>query len=279
MPWRRGIRRPIVVAATGQDKLLPGTNITVRGAVIPSTGGDYATIVIKHLEEIRSFPLGNQFFIALTALGSRQIIVYGGEGSNQAAGSAGGYKKLVKFAEKYINGDKDLFKDELELTLRKSGLNTRTFANRLKAMKLNNWAGGTTTNPFILKQDLASEVDSWLEGKSVPKRGDELDVVVLALSQWLENGNGCSTRINYDPHKTTTASGPRPPHAALMHELMHAYYNAMGGQMGVEESSDQKNGGRLFELQACGLKPFNTAEFSENKFRSELGVGLRASYP
>jgi len=281
LPWKRGIKRAELVPAAGQDIQLPGTTIVVRGSTIPSTGGDYATIVVQHLNEIQSFALGRQFIHALSAFGKRQIIVYGGQNSNQAAGGAGGYKKLVKFGQSFPNGDKVSFKNELAITLNSSGLDAASFSRRLQQMTLYDWNGGVKTNPFAAMSpaNLATMITSWGDGSTAPTLGDQMDTVALALEQWLDNGNGCGTRINYDPHKTQTANGSRPPHVALFHELAHAYYNAMGGQMGIEESSDQNAGGRLFELQAVGLQPFQDRDFSENKFRSELGVNPRLRYP
>jgi hypothetical protein len=60
---------------------------------------------------------------------------------------------------------------------------------------------------------------------------------------------------------------------------MHGYYNASGSQLGCEESTDVKNGGRHFELMAVGLPPYDDEPYSENKFRTAWGCALRLKYP
>ena len=105
--------------------------------------------------------------------------------------------------------------------------------------------------------------------------------VMLVLEPWARSGTGVGTRINYDPHKDSSGGLPRPPHAALFHELVHALYNAGGNQLGREDSSIETAGGRLFELMAVGLPPFDTRPFSENMFRAAWpgGCSPRRAYP
>src|SRR5262249_38421158 len=125
---------------------------------------------------------------------------------------------------------------------------------------------------------IRAQIDSWLNRDDLPTL-DEMDVLVVVLRRSLRNGPGVGTRINYDPHKTTASGLSRPPHVALFHELLHAHYNAMGGQPGAEESTDEGRGGRLFELIAVGMPPFDNYTFSENRFRAALGVPARPYYP
>ncbi|QOJ15522.1 MAG: hypothetical protein HRU75_13110 [Planctomycetia bacterium] len=287
--FHRGISRPtpaVTTAPTGEQQL-PHTTIFIRPAVLPG-GGSYITTVMQHLAEIQSFPLGAKFIQDLSALGKRQLIVYGGAGANQAAGTTAAYVLLRLM---YDQMDKAGFGAEFKKTLAASGKTTATLAKELVSAKLPRWNGTVDRSPFAhapmtaakpglprTPVEIEKQLNDWIGGTGLPSK-DEMDVLCLALEPWLERGKGVSTRINYDPHKTHTAAGSRPPHVALFHELVHAYYNANGTQLGREDSVQEENGGRLFELMSVGLPPFDQRPYSENKFRAALGVGPRSKYP
>lgn len=251
-------------------------SITIRAATLPR-GGDYVTTVLRHLQEIEAFPIGRAFLTELSSKGKRQVIIYGGPNSNQAAGSPMGYTLLRKHHD---GGDNAPFAQELGLTLQKAGnKNAAWLTDELHFMALPSWDGGDQLGPFRMpKPALQSKVTDWLAGTALPNN-DEMDGLALVLERWLRPGKGVGTRINYDPQKDRAAGVPRPAHAALFHELMHAYYNAMGQQLGREDSANEDNGGRLFELMAVGLGPFSNRRFSENQFRAAWGCPLRARYP
>ena len=133
--------------------------------------------------------------------------------------------------------------------------------------------------PMSPADAIVAKLDAWIAGTATLPTNDEIDAILLVLEQWIQRGVGVGTRINYDPHKTVANGQPRPPQVALFHELMHAYYNALGAQLGREDSMNEANGGRLFELMAVGLAPFQARQFSENQMRTVLGVALRPTYP
>jgi hypothetical protein len=294
-----------------QRHMYGGTRIQVQSQVIAQTGGDYKAIVFQHLDDINSFPIGQQFLHALSQSGKTVLIVYGGPNNNQAAGSIAGYVMLRRYHDQL---DRNQFANELQQTLQRAGLSTRQLADQLVNTRLNNWAGGFTPNPLRKPPPVPPKPPSlggpppvppkppslggrplvppkpnwlsadfkirqWLDGSAMPTR-DEMDVLMLTLPRdAIQKGPGVGTRINYDPHKTVAGGVPRPPQVALFHELMHAYYNGKGAQLGREDSLDENNGGRLFELMAVGMPPFDSRRFSENKFRTAVGVGLRPRYP
>jgi Effector protein len=228
---------------------------------------------------------------AISAFGKRQVIAYGGPNNNQAAG--GGlacYKRLRRYHD---SGDNANFAAELQATIVSSTQNKRWLADQCYRKNLALWSGASTTSPMRnipqpprppgalprTPVDLAEAlIDTWLAATALPTR-DEMDIVCLVLEPWLANGNGANTLVNYDPHKVVASGLSRPPQVALFHELVHAYYNAMGGQLGREDSLNEGNGGRLFELMSVGLPPFDTRPYGENQFRNVLGVALRTQYP
>jgi hypothetical protein len=289
---RMKISRPIPTAPpAGGDVQLPGTTIFVRNRVIPETGGQYARTVLQHLNEIQSFVVGQAFVAALSAFGKRQVINYGGQNVNQAAGGGLNCYKLLR--RYHDSGDNVNFAAQLQASITASTHNKRWLATQCYATQLPLWSGASAMSPFrnlprirhapgalpATPVDIAEAlIDTWLAGTALPSR-DEMDILCLVLEPWLTNGNGANTLISYDPHKVVASGVPRPPQVALFHELVHAYYNAAGGQLGREDSINEANGGRLFELMAVGLQPFQTRPYSENQFRAALNVNLRQTYP
>jgi hypothetical protein len=290
------IGRPVAQAAQTTGLIpFPGCpNIQIKAAVIPQTNTNYATTVLQHLNEIQSFPVGQLLFNGIRGFGKTIVIQNAGAMGNQAASGPAGYKKLRYFHDKVDNAN---FAAELQATLLKSGHDKRWLADQLHKIQLPQWNGGTSPSPFRnLRQPIAPpapggrrplpltpiqlnemEIDRWLAAQKLPTR-DELDIVMLALETWLNNSTGSGTKIDYDAHKVIVGGKSRPPHVALFHELVHAYYSAMGGQLGREDSVDVANGGRLFELMAVGLGPFTNSPISENKFRNAIGIALRTQY-
>jgi len=291
------IGRPVPVAPPVGDVLFPGTTVFVRNSAIPQTGGQYAPTVLRHLADIQGIPVGQDFLQAISALGKRQVIRYHMPNGNQAAG--GGvttYKLLRRYHDA---GEPAKFAAELQQTLTLSGHDKRWLADQCYRTLLPRWSGANSPSPFSnlphpprtpvmpsqakslppTPVDLAERLlDIWLAGTTLPDN-DQMDILCLVLEEWLRNGTGTNTLVDYDPHKVVVAGLERPPQVALFHELVHAYYNAAGGQLGREDSVDEANGGRLFELMAVGLPPFDTRPYSENQFRRAIGVGLRARYP
>ncbi len=294
------ISRPTPVFHAAAPVRYPNTMIEIRpsGANLPG-GGNYTQTVYRHLMEIESTGVGAALFQELGVIGKTQTIIYAGPNSNQAAGSAAGYKRLRKYHDAMDNAQ---FSQELQYTLQQSTHDRAWLARELYNTSIPTWQSTTLPSPFRSSARVGApaplppgarkplpatpidltlaKIDTWLAGTARPTI-DEMDVLMLVLAPWARSGNGVGTRINYDPHKDTAGGLPRPPHAALFHELVHAYYNAKGDQLGREDSSVETAGGRLFELMSVGLPPFDNAPYSENAFRAEWpgGCAPRAQYP
>lgn len=290
------VSKPTLVTHSGAPIKFQNTTIQIKhsGRNLPR-GGHYQSTVLRHLEEISSFHVGKRFFNALTKFGKNQIILYGGDNSNQAVGSPMGYKLLRKYHDAMSFAQ---LADELKITMQKGNLDKVQLAGLLYNTPLPTWKGSEKPSPFrnlrtessggaqLRPQDrILPLIDGWLRGDGAGRlTNDQMDALMLALHQHcpdaINRGKGVGTRINYDPHKTQTAGQKRPPQVKLFHELIHAYYNAGGNQLGREDSAREENGGRLFELMAVGLGPFTDAEFSENELRKVWpGCPISKCYP
>jgi hypothetical protein len=79
-------------------------------------------------------------------------------------------------------------------------------------------------------------------------------------------GKGSDTIIKYNPSFTTSTQAKdwkkNPPEITLAHELIHAHDSAYG-----QLDPDEVDGVRNYERQAVGLAPYESREFTENKFR------------
>jgi len=270
-----------------------GTNQDLQG------GGDFATVALQHLEEIRSFQVGQDLFDAISSTTRRVVLNYAGPNNNSAAGTPAGYKLLRAHHDGSAWAQ---FSTELAAAIGRSGMAPAVLARRLYDTQLPRWDGTSSVSPFrnpprppaaprtsgapkplpaTPVQLIEQMVANWSATPMVggPPSRDEMDILCIVLDTHLANGPGVSTRICYDPKKTIVNGRFRPPHCGLFHEMVHAYYNVTGSQLGREDSLSEDNGGRLFELMAVGLAPFDTRPFSENQFREALGVALRPTYP
>lgn len=286
-----------VTAVTTANINYPHAPIVIQPPAVPGQGDPSQTIV-RILEEIRAFPVGAQFFMALQAAGKQIGVRYAGPNNNQAAGSVKGY---VLLRQKHDAGDAAGFGQELQNTLNNlqavTGNDNRWVAQQLYLQTVTTWANGQIRPygnpqrppapprgpgarplPQTPPQIIEGMLNTYLAGTTLPDR-DEADAIMLVLENYLNPGTGVVTRVSFDPHKEIVNGRFRPPHVGLFHELMHAYYNALGRQLGREDSLNEGNGGRLFELMAVGMGPFAARPFSENAFRTALGVPLRTSYP
>lgn len=246
------------------------------------TGGNYALIVGQHLAAIEArMPA---FFTDLAAAGHRQNIVFQMPTANSCGGNSDGY---VKLRDCYTsvglggNANRPAFAQELQTVLGNSTHDVNWLAQTVCAVNLPNWTGGVSPNPFAasgpanMVADATAKINSWLAATAHPTDA-EMDVLVLALQEWLTPGIGSNTRIYYDP---MWSPGGRPPAVGLFHELVHAYYFAKGKNLGREDSSIETQGGRHFELMSVGLPPFQNKKYSENKMRAAWPYPARTQYP
>lgn len=287
-----GAPQPVHVAQGNTP--FKGYNVIVQpGANLPN-GGNAQSTIYRNLEEIEAFPPGLALLQGIQGSGKQVGVKYVGPGNNQAAGAVRGYYVLRM---NHDAGNQAQFTLELTATVQRmtlAGHNMQWLADQLYRVMIPRWGGGTMPSPFrnlptapqvgarALPQlptvPIVALVNTYLAGTAMPNL-DQMDALVLVLEPWMTAGLGCASRINYDPHKTVVNGQTRPPVVGLYHELVHAYYNAVGKQLGREDSLNEGNGGRLFEAQAVGLGDFGNRAICENKFRTALGVALRTTYP
>jgi hypothetical protein len=253
----------------------PNTNIWIntRNAV----QNDYAMVVAQHIGEIAvKLP---HFLGDLTATGKKITIFYAAQNMCR-----GGINGQVKLRQEHSSvelggwGNRPNFAAELQQTIQNSGHDVKWLAGQLCGATLHTWTGGVATNPFTTVNATENKVNAWLAGDtsingSHPTAA-EMDLLVMALQDWLTKGNGCDSGIYYNP----TLTVGRPAQIGLFHEFVHAYYSAKGKQLGLEDSSSDLNGGRHFELMAMGLTPYHNKKYSENKLRSVWVCPPRTQY-
>jgi hypothetical protein len=270
----------------------------------PAAGaiGEYKDVVFRHLDDLRAFPNGQQFFTTLTNLGKRQVVAYVGTNvtnDNSCSGSGAGKKKIVS---KMGQGWGAETRAELDHALNQwSLLNAgqdpvRWLAGRLLQTPLYRWdpAQNVATSPLNprnvapghaswngMVDVLANQLAAYRSGRaSLEKRGAEgevFDLMVWVLRDRLQDGAGSNCMVRYTPLKVQVGAGQRPAQIALFHELVHAYYEAQGRNMSAEDSQNEWNG-RYYEIAAVGLPPFDNAPCSENVARGWMGVAARAQY-
>jgi hypothetical protein len=162
------------------------------------------------------------------------------------------YKLLRRYHD---NGENDNFATELDNTITASTHDKHWLADQCYHALLPLWSGASTTSPLkglpcvrrtpnsappTPVQVIEQRIDTWLAGTALPSL-DEMDTLCLMLEPWLGSGGGTNTLISYDPHQAQVGGVDRPPQVALFHELVHAYYNASGGQLGREDSVNENN--------------------------------------
>ena len=293
------IGAPQAVQVVAVNQPFKAYNVIVQPpAMQPPTGGDVQQTILKHLSDIESFPPGIALLQGIQASGKQVGIRYAGPGNNQAAGAVRGYYVLRM---KHDAGDAAGFAAELTATIQRmtlAGNDVNWLAKELYKVQIPLWNGGMMVSPFrnlptppplpvgpgrkpmpqLPTVPIVALINSFRAGAAMPDL-DQMDALALVLEPWMQAGAGAATRINYDPHKTVTNGLTRPPQVGLYHELVHAYYNVIGKQLGREDSINEGNGGRLFEAQAVGLGPFATRTICENNFRAALAVQARTTYP
>ena len=289
---RVGAPQPVQVVQG--NTAFKGYNVIVQpGAQLPH-GGNAQSTILRNLEEIEAFPAGLALLQGIGGSGKQVGVKYMGPNNNQAAGAVRGYYVLRM---NHDSGNQAQFTQEFTATVQRmnlAGHNLNWLADQLYRVMIPRWGGGTMPSPFrnlptapqlgprALPQlptvPIVTLLNTYLAGTAMPNL-DQMDALVLVLEPWMAAGLGCATRINYDPNKTVVNGQTRPAVVGLYHELVHAYYNAVGKQLGREDSLNEGNGGRLFEAQAVGLGDFGNRAICENKFRTALGVALRATYP
>jgi hypothetical protein len=269
---------PPVVAApapVAQVTDYPGSSVRIRdtGAY---QNGNFTAKVTADLDQVTA-AFGNAFMNAPN--NKRQTIIYD-NGLNYCRGGNAGYTEL---RDAHQGANRANFAQELQHAMTGAGMDATALATQLLNTQLPHWNNALTPSPFQADDQAGTEgkIAQWLAGTALPT-ADEVDVVCLVLEQWLRAGPGCGVIIAYDPDLVNAGAGAgnRPAAVALAHELTHAYYYARGTQLGTEDSSSELNGGRLFELMAVGMQPFNGRPYSENRMRATFnGVGPRVSYP
>lgn len=285
-PWskKKSVIKHHTTVVLGDDQPV-GAIVRYRGTSvrIQSSPQDPSFLlkVAAMLERIEAI-LGTGLIDAIDDSGETVKISRGELNSCRGGGDAGS----TKLRQAHSDFDDAAFAAQLADAIQGAGLDVDDLAAAVAAQKLPHWDNTRSASPFGDADAARLLLDSWLEGSDIPNHeedGHELvDVVSLVLADHLDHGAGVSSSVSFDADLTNAGGGAgvRPPEVGLAHELTHAYYHALGVQLGTEDSSAEGHGGRLFELQAVGLKPFHHRPYSENQMRAGLGgLPARTNYP
>lgn len=114
------------------------------------------------------------------------------------------------------------------------------------------------------------EVAGWIAGQPLPGRltprakNHALVATLAALRAVSPSGGGSESSIGWNPYASNPLNLSRPPAIGLAHELVHAYYNGLGEQLGYDFGHPSTV---LFEFLCVGLGPWDEAAISENSIR------------
>ncbi len=144
---------------------------------------------------------------------------------------------------------------------------------------------------------VAAHVGEWAAGGGAafpaPLPQDDLDFIrnalLVALQQGQQAGAGASSRVRWDPEKRKIRIGDdeiwRAPFIGLAHELIHAWNNLRGRQIGRDFSHPSTV---LYEFMCVGLGPWAlppgaqpqdaNLPISENGIRMSWDTDLRERY-
>lgn len=125
---------------------------------------------------------------------------------------------------------------------------------------------------------LPIDIERWCDGTrpfGYPQSNADIETIKLVLLVILKDGalagDGAGSKVVWNPAKVsaTNTNGVllhRPPAVGLAHELLHAWYNLVGQQLGVDNGHFSTV---LFEYMCVGLGPWTGAGVNENSIRSE----------
>lgn len=268
----------------------------------------YAVNVIKHLEKITTLSSGPALLQKIRETGKLIKIVMA-DTSGNACGYSDPRAKSPLLVQAIDSKNADMFRNELKMALgtaKKKGIPTDFFARQLtegltpvtyRAEKNLAMTGGRTTAPAgssgaqvmafhanVAMKNLGYLLD-FAEGRL------KVDLLYAEFAAWrpelprllrpfLTPGRGSNAIIYFDPGDwkpcaLDPAMKNRHPALGLVHEMIHAWHAMTGKNMNVRIGKEN-----LEEVITTGLPPYNSEEYSDNKFRTEFGpaVNLRMKY-
>ncbi|HLJ17178.1 MAG TPA: M91 family zinc metallopeptidase [Bryobacteraceae bacterium] len=272
---------------------------------IVADGAEVFTVaVIKHLDKIATLTSGAALLQEILGSRKRIKIVM----TDASTGNATSYLPAASpLLVQAINGKlDDMFRNDLKVVIAKAkaagipidfiarqlteGLTPVTYSSAENvvqpASKVSTPAGASATTVMALHASAAMRalgilqelMDGKLTVQQLPASWDK-DLPRI-LRPWLTPGRGADSTIYFDPGDwkpcaLDPAMKNRHPALGLVHEMVHALHSARGRNMRVRIGTEN-----LEEIITTGLPPYQFEEFSDNKFRTELGkeINLRMNY-
>jgi len=273
-------------------------------SAISSTGSEiFWTAVKKHLDRINGLPSGPRFLQAIQQTGKRITIKMADTSGNSTSFANAGAPLLV---QAILSDDETMFRNELKVAIGQA---------KIKGIPLDHIARQLSEGLTPVTYRAAKNVVR-LQSKVVTPAGADPKAVMAAhahaamrsmgtlqelmdgrlkladltddwkvdlprvLRPYLTQGRGADSTISFDPADwkpcaIDPAMKNRHPALGLVHEMIHAYHSATGRNMRVRNAGEN-----LEEVITTGLPPYQYEEFSDNRFRTEMGpdVALRMKY-
>jgi hypothetical protein len=143
------------------------------------------------------------------------------------------------------------------------------------AVNLQQWFNTGSNCPFVANLQLAAPI------QGVRLLNFVKNAVIVLLYANSPRGPGSGNTVSFDirdwslnnigEDQNQNEVGDRPPAIGLAHELIHAYYNAIGGEPGSDQGGYSTT---LFELLCVGMGPWAGNAISENAIRALWPPGI-----
>ena len=271
---------------------------------VSSNGSEiFWAAVTKHLDRINALQSGPRFLQAIQRTGRRITIAMAGTSGNSTSFANAGAPLLV---QAILTNDDTMFRNELKVATGQAGAQgipldhiARQLSEGLTPVtyraasnvvppksKVATPAGADAQAVLAAHAHAAMRsmgvLKDLMDGKlTLAQLADDWKVdLPRVLRPWLTPGRGTDSTISFDPGDwkpcaIDPAMKNRHPALGLVHEMIHAYHSATGRNMRVRNGNEN-----LEEVVTTGLPPYQFEEFSDNRFRTELGpdVSLRMKY-
>jgi hypothetical protein len=157
--------------------------------------------------------------------------------------------------------------------------------NEINAMPIYGLVGLPNTEPSSTQRGnnwiSAAMLQEWVTNNNFPqgldpaRLGDAQVALGAVLADGAGQGIGGHSQVRWSTSNTMVLGQQRPSSVGLGHELIHAYHNQLGDQLGSDNGTADT---ALFEYQCVGLGRFAGTGHTENGLRDSAGLPQRDRY-
>jgi hypothetical protein len=139
---------------------------------------------------------------------------------------------------------------------------------RSSTQRGNNWISAAVLEDWVTNNNFPQGLDA-------ARLGDAQVALGAVLADGAGQGIGGHSQVRWSASNTMVLGQQRPSFIGLGHELIHAYHNQLGDQLGSDNGTADT---ALFEYQCVGLGHFAGTEHTENGLRDSAGLPPRDRY-